>query len=123
MKIVLSIKPQYANEIIHGTKKFEYRKSAARQKASAIVIYITSPVKQIAAEVEILQILKMTPEEMWENTKQSSGIDKASFDEYFANRKVAYAYQLGKVTEYTPLKSLSEFGLKSAPRSILYIDK
>ena len=63
----------------------------------------------------------LPPEELWEQTKEQSGISKTFFDAYFSGRKIAYAYKLGKVKVYEQPKDLIEFGLKSAPQSFVYI--
>lgn len=55
-----------------------------------------------------------------ENTKEYSGITKNFFDEYFKDRKVAYAYKLGKIKVYDEPKALTEFGLRTAPQSFAY---
>lgn len=43
-----------------------------------------------------------------EKTKEYSGITKNFFDEYFKDRKVAYAYKLGKIKVYDEPKALAE---------------
>ena len=56
-KILISINPEHVENIINGSKKFEYRKIAAKQDISSIVIYETTPVKRIVAEAEIIDVL------------------------------------------------------------------
>ena len=55
-----------------------------------------------------------------DQTKEYSGITKNFFDEYFKDRKVAYAYKLGKTKAYDEPKALTEFGLRAAPQSFAY---
>lgn len=120
-KIVISINPQHVQNILNGSKKFEYRTKAAKSDVKKIIIYETTPIKRIVAEVEIVEVLTMNPEDLWENTKEQSGITKSFFDAYFKGRKVAYAYKLGKVKQYEQPKTLKEFGLKCAPQSFVYV--
>ncbi len=120
-KILISINPEHAENIIKGIKKYEYRKIAAKQDISSIIIYETNPVKKIVAEVEIIDVLMLSPDELWEQTKQASGISKQFFDTYFAGRTVAYAYKLGKIKVYDQPKSLLDYGVKAAPQSFIYI--
>lgn len=91
-KILISINPEHVQNIIKGIKKYEYRKIAAKQDISSIVIYETTPVKRIVAEAEIIDVLMYSPEELWKLTKEESGISKAFFDEYFEGKEIAYAY-------------------------------
>lgn len=55
-----------------------------------------------------------------ERTREHTGITKNFFDEYFKDRKVAYAYKLGKIKVYDEPKALTEFGLRVAPQSFAY---
>ena len=120
-KIIISINPEHVKNIINGTKKFEYRTKAAKSDVNKIIIYETTPVKRVVAEAEIVEVLSMNPEDLWNETKTQAGISKEFFDNYFQNRKVAYAYRLGKVKVYKESKALEEFGLRCAPQSFAYI--
>lgn len=76
---------------------------------------------KVVAEVEILDAIATSPEELWNQTKNQSGITKSFFDEYFKDKQVAYAYKLGEVKVYETPKSLLDFGLRMAPQSFAYI--
>lgn len=119
-KIVIAIHPEHVNNIINGTKKYEYRTKAARKDIHRLIIYETMPIKKVVAEAEILEVLALEPNKLWEETKEYSGITKGYFDDYFKNRKIAYAYKLGKIKVYDEPKALTEFGLKKAPQSFAY---
>ena len=120
-KILISINPEHVQNIIKGIKKYEDRKIAAKQDISSIIIYETTPVKRIVAEAEIIDVLMYSPEELWELTKEESGISKDFFDEYFEGREVAYAYKLGEIKVYDEPKTLLDYGIKAAPQSFVYI--
>lgn len=120
-KILISINPEHVQNIINGTKKYEYRKIAAKQDISSIIIYETTPIKKIVAEAEIVEVIMLSPEELWAQTKDASGISKQFFDEYFQNREIAYAYKLGKIKVYDEPKTLLEYGIKAAPQSFIYL--
>lgn len=120
--IVISINPRHVKNIINGTKKYEYRTKIAKEDIDKIIIYETAPIKKIIGEVNVVNILMLLPNCLWEKTKELSGITKTFFDEYFKNRKIAYAYELGKVLVYDKPKTLEEFGLKAAPQSYAYVN-
>ncbi len=120
-KILISINPEHVDNIIKGIKKYEYRKIAAKQDISSIIIYETTPVKRVVAEAEIIDVLEFPPEELWEITKYESGINKKFFDKYFKDRKVAYAYKLGEIKVYDEPKLLIDYGIKAAPQSFIYL--
>lgn len=119
-KIIISINPEHVKNIINGTKRFEYRTKAAKNDVNKLIIYETTPIKKVVAEAEIVEILALEPNVLWEETKEFSGITKTFFDEYFKGRKVAYAYKLGRIKVYEEPKNLNEFGLKVAPQSFAY---
>ena len=120
-KILISINPEHVQNIIAGIKKYEYRKIAAKQDISSIIIYETTPIKRIVAEAEIIDVLELPPEELWNQTKNESGISKAFFDKYFNNKTVAFAYKLGRIKVYDTPRTLIDYGIKTAPQSFVYI--
>lgn len=120
-KIIISINPEHVENIFNGTKKYEYRKQNPSKKITKMLIYETNPKKKIVWEVEILDIHIGTPNDIWELTKEYSGINKIFFYKYFKNKETSYAYKLGKVKKYKVPKELKEFGISHPPQSFIYI--
>ncbi len=119
--ILLSIKPEYANRILEGTKKYEFRKHLAQGAITRILIYSSSPEKRIVGEVEVVGTLTMKKTPLWECTKTSAGISREKFREYFWGCSLAHAYQLGKATKYDKPKNLADYGIVQAPQSFIYL--
>ena len=122
-KALMAIKPEYEAKILSGEKCFEYRKTKCKEPISHIIIYETRPIQKIVAEVEVLRVLEDTPERIWRNTSMKSGIDQSFFDQYFLNKHLAVAYQLGKITVFNPPRTLMEFGVSRPPQSYTYIEE
>lgn len=120
-KILMAINPIHVENIFNGTKKYEYRKQNPNKKIDKILIYETNPKKLIVGEVEVLDIYIDTPKNIWELTKQGSGINELFFYNYFKDRQVSCAYKLGKVKRYKIPKHLNEFNIKQPPQSFVYI--
>ncbi|WP_334075008.1 ASCH domain-containing protein [Paenibacillus sp. A14] len=124
MKVLLSIKPEFVEEIMSGNKKFEYRKSIfKRADISTVVVYATKPYGKVVGEFEIEDILEDSPYEIWQRTKKYSGIKKSFFNSYFENKEIGYAIQIRDFIAYeTPLelKDIDE-DIKVAPQSFCYI--
>ncbi len=120
--ILLSIKPEYVNNILNGTKKFEYRKRIAKSTCNSILIYSTSPVMKVVAIAEIVSTISASPTALWERTKKQSGISRKKFRNYFHGCKVAYAYELGNIQIFDTPKNLSDYNIAVAPQSFVYID-
>ena len=119
--ILLSIKPQFVEQILSGDKKFEYRKHIPNQHINKIIIYSTFPECRIVGEATVSSILSGTPAEIWAHTHNQSGITPDFFFKYFNNKNVAYAYELGQITKYPKPKKLGDFGITHAPQSFIYI--
>lgn len=122
-KILMSINPIYADKILSGTKKYEYRKvKAKKDKVNKIVIYATYPIMKVVGEVEVKDILEETPEKLWNVTKEYSGVTKQFYDNYFNKSSKAIAYKLGKIEKYDEPKKLEDVGVNCIPQSFLYLD-
>lgn len=136
--ILLSIKPEYAEKILEGTKKFEYRRIIPKQNVDKIIIYESAPVSKVVGEVEVLGIYQgsapnpakciwyeTTNDKTYQNPKaeELAGILFKDLEKYYGVKYgPAYAYDLGEVTKYSKLKDLSEFGIKTAPQNFVYLD-
>ena len=79
--ILLSINPKHVENIMNGTKKYEFRKTACKRHVDKILIYSTNPVMKIVGEAEVEDVLIDNPEIIWKKTKKKSGIDKIFFDQ------------------------------------------
>jgi len=125
MKVLLSIKPEYANKIFDGSKKFEFRKAIFKNKdITKVVVYASSPMQKVIGEFEIENILFNDPEALWEKTEKFAGISKDYFDIYFTNKKIAYAIKIKSTTRYEePLCLQNDLQIKTPPQSFMYIEK
>lgn len=122
MKVLLSIKPEYAFKIFDGTKKFEFRKVIFKKpNIKTVVVYASSPVQKVIGEFEIDDILSFNPDEIWKMTKKFSGISEDFFYEYFANREIAHAIKIKNIKKYSePLSIKDDFNLVP-PQSYVYL--
>ncbi|SOD19766.1 hypothetical protein [Pedobacter xixiisoli] len=122
MKVLLSIKPEYAFKIFEGTKKFEFRKVIFKKpNIKTVVVYASSPVQQVIGEFEIDTILSFDPDSIWNLTKKYSGITKDFFDEYFADRDIAHAIKIKNTIKYSEPLSIKDAFNAVPPQSYMYI--
>lgn len=121
MKVVLSIKPEFANKIFDGTKKFEFRKAIFKnEKIKTVIVYSSSPVQQVIGEFEIERIINHDIDTLWGLTHQESGITEDYFYKYFADRLEGFAIQIKKTKKYRKPKCLwTDFNL-FPPQSFAY---
>ena len=122
MKVLLSIKPEFVRKIFFKSKKYEFRKVLFRKEVESVVVYSTMPVGRIVGEFTISNILSGKPDVIWEQTKEYSGITHQFYIEYFMNRKIAHAIEIGNLIKYeieiNPFIKIPNF---VAPQSFRYI--
>ena len=121
MKVVLSIKPEFAFKIFDGTKKFEFRKSIFKnENIKTIIVYASSPVQKVIGEFEIEEVLNYDLSKLWDLTQEFSGISEEFYYEYFANKEQGFAIKIKKTRKYRNPKCLrADFNL-SPPQSFAY---
>lgn len=120
-KILISIKPEYVEKIFNGTKKYEYRTKLAKRDVDKLVVYCTAPVKKVIGEVDVTNTLTEKPDVLWKKTKEFSGLSKDGYEKYFKTHKEANAYALSNPRVFKKPKSLTDYGIESAPQSFYYI--
>lgn len=121
MKVVLSIKPEFANKIFDGSKKFEFRKSIFKnENVKTILVYSSSPVQKVIGEFQIEKIIKHDLQTLWELTKEFSGITEEYFYEYFADKEQGFAIKIKTKTRYRKPKCLREDFNLTPPQSFAY---
>lgn len=122
MKVLLSIKPEYAEKILLGIKKYEFRKSLFKSPyVKKVVIYASKPVKKVIGEFEIENILSIEPSKLWNITMNFSGINKEFYDNYFTGKNIGHAIKIKNPTRYSNYLDLDFFDIKQAPQSFVYI--
>ncbi len=121
MKVLLSIKPEFAEKIFEGTKKFEFRKGMFAKDIRTVVVYASFPCQQVIGEFDVDTILSGDVDKIWQETKYSSGITEKFYRSYFTGKTKAYAIKIGNVRKYKHPKKLTDLGIKKAPQSFVYL--
>lgn len=120
--VLLSIKPEFAEKIFAGTKKFEFRKIIFKHRnINKIIVYASSPIKKVIGEFIIDDIIIEDIDTLWNTTYEYSGITKEVYQKYFKNREKAYAIKIGKTIRYEKSRNLNEYNIKTAPQSFVYV--
>lgn len=121
MKVVLSIKPEFALKIFDGTKKFEFRRSIFKnENIKSVIVYASSPVQQVIGEFEIDEILNFDLSTLWDLTQEHSGISEEFYYGYFANKEQGFAIKIKKTRKYRKPKCLKKDFNLSPPQSFAY---
>jgi len=122
--VILSIKPIYAQAIMNGTKKVEFRKKVFKKTVEKVFVYSSSPEKKIIGYFTVGKIVKDTPEKLWEKFNSVGGIDKDSFYEYYKDSEIGYSIGIKSFErfeeEIDPVDFFEKF---CAPQSYIYLDE
>lgn len=122
MKVLLSIKPEHAENILLGHKKYEFRRTIFKfPDVTKVVIYASSPVQKVIGEFEVDHVLTLKLGELWKKTKLGSGIDKEFYDSYFSGKEIGHAIKVKKVKRYSNYLDLEDLHIKQAPQSFIYL--
>jgi predicted transcriptional regulator len=123
MKVLLSIKPEHAERIFNGSKRFEFRKAIFKNdEVKTVVVYATMPVGRVIGEFTVGEIIENRPSEVWRKTKNYSGITRNFFDEYFTGRAKAFAIEVHNPRLYKKSLNLADVHPSGvAPQSFCYL--
>jgi len=121
--VLLSIKPEFVEKIFSGLKRYEFRRVIFKSKnVSKVVVYASHPVQRVVGEFEVGGILALSRRQLWQHTKEYSGIAKTYFDDYFADKETAYAIKIKDARRYERPMTL-KYLCPSAhpPQSFMYL--
>ncbi|MGC5802693.1 ASCH domain-containing protein [Ralstonia pseudosolanacearum] len=122
--VLLSIKPKYADLILAGSKRVEFRRSWATEDVGMIVLYSSAPVQKIVGMVEVVKVVVASPTTLWKTcTDLGGGLTRQELRTYFAGKSKGVAVLLGRV--FSPSKSLTPSDVIDnfvPPQSFRYLD-
>ena len=95
--LLLSIQPKYAKKIFDGTKCVELRRIQPQiSRGDVVVVYVSSPIKQIWGSFEVEKIIEKPIENLWQQVKNDAGISKEEFDVYYSGATTGVGIFLGR---------------------------
>ncbi len=121
---LLSIRPPYAEAILSGTKRVEFRKAPFARKIRYAVIYATKPIGKVLGWFKVDGVEALPPTELWWKFSDCGGICERDFRDYYASADVGYAIRVGKTVRFPQAKSLHEIGdFGQPPQSFRYLPR
>ena len=121
--IIMAIKPRYVRMILNNQKKYEFRRKIFKNEwVKYIFVYATSPINKIVCILKIQNVIKDSPESLWNKYHSKSGIDKKSFFEYFDGCETGYALEIEVIKKFDPpLDPYNLFYDFTPPQSFRYL--
>ena len=68
MRVLLSIKPEFAEKILNGSKRYEFRKQGFSKPVDMVILYATKPVGKIVGEFKLKKVHEGMLEQIWRQT-------------------------------------------------------
>ena len=123
MSVLLSIKPEFAEKILTGEKRYEFRRVVPKREVERVVVYASSPVCRLVGEFTVRRVVSAKPKALWRLARSHAGISKRYFDAYFKGREEAHAFEVEGVVRYDePIDPKSLRRGFRPPQSFLYLD-
>jgi predicted transcriptional regulator len=121
--VLLSVKPRFADQIVDGTKRVEFRRVWANEHVPWIAIYSSSPTKMLVAIAEVESVVAASASTLWAvNCSRGGGLTRGELRSYFSGKTKGYAVMLGRVLRpnapIEPAKIVQGF---RAPQSFRYL--
>ena len=124
--ILMSVRPEYAERILRGEKTVELRRVRPRiSNGDVIVMYVSSPKREIRALLEVEEVLQGHPSALWTAVGDSAGVTAQEYDEYFKGAATGIGISLRVVEHLKEPVTLEELRAMSPgfrpPQSYRYI--
>lgn len=122
---LLSIFPRYANKILSGEKRLEFRKSWASEDVSALVIYATAPIQKIVGIARVKKVHQGSATALWRLARLiNGGVSRRVLYEYFRGKQEGFAIEIESVLPCSiPLEPETYLPNFNPPQSFNYLDK
>jgi type I restriction enzyme S subunit len=126
MNVLLSVKPEFAEKILTGEKRYEFRKTTFRDpdNVDTVFLYASSPEQEIVGSFSFDDITQADPEELWDRYGAESGIEqKSRFMDYFKGTTTGYAIAVDETMRFaSPIDPYRRFDGFRPPVSFQYFD-
>jgi predicted transcriptional regulator len=124
--ILISIQPEYADQIMDGCKTVELRRRFVESvgQDARLFIYSSNPVGAIIGCAKVDKVVRLPIKQIWKKFHKQACIEKDEFEKYFDGVEFGFVVSLGDVTPLTELlirkDILDRWGIR-APQSYMYL--
>lgn len=119
---LMAIQPCYAQAILDGTKRVEFRKRRLASDIDTVLIYESAPTKSIVGHFTIERTELATPQALWKSFGSVGSIARADYLAYYGDNERAVGLVISSAERYThpvALDALSEH--PAVPQSFSYL--
>jgi len=124
--LLVSVKPVYAELILAGIKTVELRRVRPHVDVGAdVLLYASSPAMAMVGTARVASVDVRDIDAIWTSYGPSTGIDRATYDEYYAGNDQAVAIALTNVRRLRRRVPLAELRQRiigfNPPQSFRYL--
>ena len=112
--LLLSIRPNFADQILDGSKTVEFRRQHPRQikLGTRMLIYASSPVRALIGTAVVVEVIEGSPEEVWNEFETVGGIEHDQFNAYYEACDRAIVIRLSKPVRFKKVIPLDDLRAK-----------
>ncbi|WP_255606085.1 ASCH domain-containing protein [Mycolicibacterium xanthum] len=118
----MSVHPRFAEAIMDGRKKVEFRKRPLADDVTVVWVYATTPIQRIIGYFEIDAVHAAKPADLWRQFAAVGCIDRVDFDRYYAGATTGAGIAIRKAVRLdvpAPIADLLPSGVP--PQSYAYV--
>lgn len=120
---LFAIHPGYAEAILAGEKRVEFRRKGPAVPISHVVVYATAPVRKVVGWFAVGGVEADSPVALWDRFGRIGGIEHGAFERYYAACEMGLAITVADARALDEPLGLEELALGShAPQSFRYVD-
>jgi predicted transcriptional regulator len=102
--VLMSIEPKWAEQILEGSKKWEYKKYCSIAQGTRIIIYATKPVQALVGEFTVGERLEKPVDELITQTIHETKHTKEEILNYFNGVQIGSALRVVNPKRYKKVK-------------------
>ena len=119
---LMAIQPQYAQAILAGEKRVEFRKRALAPDIDTVLIYETAPTQRVVGRFKVADTVRLTPSGLWRRFGAVGSIARPDFMRYYDTHQAAVGLVVGSVDRLAVPVALSDLQPRpSVPQSFSYL--
>ncbi len=118
---LMSIQPEFAAQILAGTKHVEFRKRRLADDVTHVVVYASAPVSAVVGAFRVTGQDTSPPRDLWDRFAEVAGICRTRYSQYFDGHDLATGILVSGVRLTDVPVPLRDIGLDRPPQSFQYL--
>lgn len=119
---LMAIRPRYAQAILAGIKRIEFRKRPLAPDIDTILIYESAPTQRIVGQFTLSRTILATPQGLWRNFGSVGSIARVDYLTYYGERDRAVGLVIDDVEQFAHPLALADLSVRPAvPQSFVYL--